>query len=82
MNQSRNHLIKKLVAIFNILLLTVLSSSFAFAEDKPKEEWLFAHIADEAQMSNNTTIDMPVTRGIRAFTDRQNPTGEQFAAGV
>jgi hypothetical protein len=78
---------KRLITTFNILLLAALSSSFAFAEghSQPKEEWLFVHTADEAQVTNNTTIVMPVTRDIFAFTDRPYRkhaymTGEQFAS--
>jgi hypothetical protein len=37
---------KRLITTFNILLLAALSSSFAFAEDKPAVEWLFVHTAD------------------------------------
>jgi hypothetical protein len=76
---------KRLITTFNILLLAALSSSFAFAEDKPaQEEWLFVHTAEEAQVTNNTTIVMPVTRDVFAFTDRPYRkhaymTGEQFA---
>ncbi len=76
---------KQLITTFNILLLAALSSSFAFAEDKPAEEWLFVHTAEEAQVINNTTIVLPVKRDIFAFTDRPYRkhaymTGEQFAS--
>jgi hypothetical protein len=78
---------KRLITTFNIFLLAALSSSFAFAEghSQPKEEWLFVHTADEAQVTNNTTIVMPVTRDVFAFTDRPYRkhaymTGEQFAS--
>jgi hypothetical protein len=76
---------KRLITTFNIFLMVALSSSFAFAEDKPEEEWLFVHTADEAQVINTTTIVMPVTRDIFAFTDRPYRkhaymTGEQFAS--
>jgi hypothetical protein len=78
---------KRLITTFNILLLAALSSSFAFAEghSQPKEEWLFVHTADEAQVINTTTIVIPVTRDIFAFTDRPYRkhgymTGEQFAS--
>jgi hypothetical protein len=77
---------KRLITTFNILLLAALSSSVAFAEDKPaQEEWLFVHTAEEAQVINNTTIVMPVTRDVFAFTDRPYRkhaymTGEQFAS--
>ncbi len=76
---------KQLITTFNILLLAALTSSFAFAEDKPAEEWLFVHTAQEAQVINTTTIVIPVTRDIFAFTDRPYRkhgymTGEQFAS--
>jgi hypothetical protein len=78
---------KRLITTFNILLLAALSSSFAFADGQPqpKEEWLFIQTADEAQILNNTTIVMPVTRKIFAFTDRPDRkhaymTGAQFAS--
>jgi hypothetical protein len=78
---------KRLITTFNIFLLAALSSSFAFAEghSQPKEEWLFVHTAEEAQVTNNTTIVMPVTRDVFAFTDRPYRkhayiTGEQFAS--
>jgi hypothetical protein len=76
---------KRLITTFNILLLAALSSSFAFAEDKPAEEWLFVHTAEEAQVINTTTIVIPATRDIFAFTDRPYRkhgymTGEQFAS--
>ena len=69
----------------SIIILSLFVSTFAFAEDKPAEEWLFVHTAEEAQVTNNTTIVMPVTRDIFAFTDRPYRkhaymTGEQFAS--
>jgi hypothetical protein len=69
----------------SIIILSLMASTFTFAEDKPAEEWLFVHTADEAQVTNNTTIVMPVTRDVFAFTDRPYRkhaymTGEQFAS--
>jgi hypothetical protein len=69
----------------SIIILSLMACTFTFAEDKPAEEWLFVHTADEAQVINNTTIVMPVTRDIFAFTDRPYRkhgymTGEQFAS--
>ena len=69
----------------SIIILSLMACAFTFAEDKPAEEWLFVHTADEAQVTNNTTIVMPVTRDIFAFTDRPYRkhaymTGEQFAS--
>jgi hypothetical protein len=70
----------------SIIILSLMASTFTFAEDKPaQEEWLFVHTAEEAQVTNNTTIVMPVTRDIFAFTDRPYRkhayiTGDQFAS--
>jgi hypothetical protein len=68
-----------------IILLSLMASTFTFAEDKAAEEWLFVHTTEEAQVTNNTTIVMPVTRDIFALTDRHYRkhaymTGEQFAS--
>ena len=69
----------------SIIILSLMACAFTFAEDKPAEEWLFVHTGEEAQVTNNTTIVMPVTRDIFAFTDRPYRkhaymTGEQFAS--
>ena len=76
---------KSITSKLSIIILSLMASTFTFAEDKPAEEWLFVHTADEAQVTNNTTIVMPVTRDIFAFTDRPYRkhaymTGEQFAS--
>jgi len=43
------------------------------AEDAAKPaEWLFVHTAQTAEMTSATTLVMPVTRDIFAFTDRPN----------
>jgi hypothetical protein len=70
----------------SIIILSLMAFACSSTEDKPaQEEWLFVHTADEAQVTNNTTIVMPVTRDIFAFTDRPYRkhaymTGEQFAS--
>jgi hypothetical protein len=76
---------KSITSKISIIILSLMASTFTFAEDKPAEEWLFVHTADEAQVTNNTTIVIPVTRDIFAFTDRPYRkhaymTGEQFAS--
>jgi hypothetical protein len=76
---------KSIISKSSIIILSLMVSTFTFAEDKPAEEWLFVHTADEAQVTNNTTIVIPVTRDIFAFTDRPYRkhaymTGEQFAS--
>ena len=37
---------------------------------KSDESWLFVHTAENAQVINKTTIIIPLTRDIFAFTDR------------
>jgi hypothetical protein len=70
----------------SIIILSLMAFACSSTEDKPaQEEWLFVHTADEAQVTNNTTIVMPVTRDVFAFTDRPYRkhaymTGEQFAS--
>jgi hypothetical protein len=77
---------KSITSKISIIILSLMASTFTFAEDKPaQEEWLFVHTAEEAQVTNNTTIVMPVTRDVFAFTDRPYRkhaymTGEQFAS--
>jgi hypothetical protein len=77
---------KSITSKISIIILSLMACTFTFAEDKPAEEWLFVHTAEEAQVINNTTIVMPVTRDVFAFTDRPYRkhaymTGEQFASG-
>ena len=76
---------KSITSKISIIILLLMTSTFTFAEDKPAEEWLFVHTAQEAQVINATTIVIPVTRDVFAFTDRPNRkhaymTGEQFAS--
>ena len=44
----------------------------AIAEEAKPAEWLFVHTAETAEMTSATTLVMPVTRDIFAFTDRPN----------
>jgi hypothetical protein len=76
---------KSITSKISIIILSLMACTFTFAEDKPAEEWLFVHTAEEAQVINTTTIVIPVTRDIFAFTDRPYRkhgymTGEQFAS--
>ena len=58
----------------NIKKLLLLSGFLVFActsdTKKSHESWLFVHTAGTAQVTNSTTIIMPLTRDIFAFTDR------------
>ncbi|MDA0863886.1 MAG: hypothetical protein O3B88_04390 [Bacteroidetes bacterium] len=56
---------KKLIYIF----LTVLIVGCSSDTKKSNESWLFVHTADNAQVTT-TTIVMPMTNDIFAFTDR------------
>ena len=61
-------LLQSLIAI----TAAVFFSTSAIAEDAKPAEWLFVHTAQTAEMTLDTTLVMPVTRDIFAFTDRPN----------
>jgi hypothetical protein len=64
---------RKIVTLASALLTGIFFSSAAIAEDAAKPaEWLFVHTAETAEMTSATTLVMPVTREIFAFTDRPN----------
>ena len=72
---------KKLFYLFLGLLIVACSSD----TKKSNESWLFVHTAYNTQVTNTTTIMMPVTNDIFAFTDRPYRkhfymNGEQFAS--
>lgn len=51
----------------------LLFYSSAFAEDAAQSaQWLFVNTAQTAEVTSATTVVMPVTREIFAFTDRPN----------
>ena len=54
------------------LIASLLFTTSAFAEEAKPAEWLFVHTAQTAEMTSATTLVMPVTRDIFAFTDRPN----------
>ena len=60
--------LQSLVAITAV----VFFSTSAIADDAKLAEWLFVHTAQTAEMTSDTTLVMPVTRDIFAFTDRPN----------
>jgi len=61
---------KKLLYLFISTSIFLASCSKDCATPEPQEEWLFVHTAVSAQILNATTIEMPVTNKILAFTDR------------
>jgi hypothetical protein len=63
---------KTILTLATALITGLLFSSSAIAEDAKPAEWLFVHTAQTAEMTSATTLIMPVTRDIFAFTDRPN----------
>ena len=63
---------KTMLTVVTALITGLFFSSFAIAEDAKPAEWLFVHTAQTAEMTSATTLVMPVTRDIFAFTDRPN----------
>ena len=72
------------------LYLSAVTSVFmsSCSKDDPipeeKEEWLFVHTAESAQILNTTTIVMPLADDVLAFTDRPyrksyHMTGQHYA---
>jgi len=56
-----------------LALVMAMGTQGVAAEDAAKPaEWLFVHTAETAGMTSATTLVMPVTRDIFAFTDRPN----------
>jgi hypothetical protein len=63
---------KHILTVATVLITGLFFSSSAIAEDAKPAEWLFVHTAETAEMTSATTLVMPVTRDIFAFTDRPN----------
>ena len=63
---------KNILTVATALVTGLFFSSSAIAEDAKPAEWLFVHTAETAEMTSATTLVMPVTRDIFAFTDRPN----------
>ena len=63
---------KTILTVVTALITGLFFSSSAIAEDAKPAEWLFVHTAQTAEMTSDTTLVMPVTRDIFAFTDRPN----------
>ena len=62
-------------SIHTVVLASIMGlffSSSAIAEEAKPAQWLFVHTAEIAEMTSATTLVMPVTRDIFAFTDRPN----------
>ncbi len=63
---------KTILTVATALITVLFVNSSAIAEDAKPAEWLFVHTAQTAEMTSATTLVMPVTRDIFAFTDRPN----------
>jgi|ETNmetMinimDraft_20_1059909.scaffolds.fasta_scaffold144544_1 hypothetical protein len=76
---------KTILTVATALITGLFFSTSAIAEDAKPAEWLFVHTAETAEMTSATTLVMPVTRDIFAFTDRPNRlhtymTAQQFVS--
>ena len=63
---------KTILTLATALITGLSFNSSAIAEDAKPAEWLFVHTAETAEMTSATTLVMPATREIFAFTDRPN----------
>ena len=63
---------KKLIYLFLALIIVACISDDSNNVDDTQVEWLYVHTAIEANATNSTTLVMPVTNDIFAFTDRPN----------
>ena len=63
---------KTILTVATALITGLFFSSSAIAEEAKPAEWLFVHTAQTAEMTSPTTLVMPATRDIFAFTDRPN----------
>lgn len=67
--------------LIKLLILMVILHIAGCANQSPvlnsKDKWIFAHMATHAEISNNTTLVIPLTQDIIAFT--QDPYQKQAA---
>ena len=61
---------KVVLTVASALITGLFFNTSAIAEEPA--EWLFVQTAESAEMTSDTTLVMPVTREIFAFTDRPN----------
>ena len=62
----------KLLRSLAAITAAIFFATSSFAEDAKSAEWLLVHTTSTAEMTSETTLVMPVTRDIFAFTDRPN----------
>ena len=64
--------LKNILTMLTAPLAGLFIGNATMADDANTREWLFVHTAETAEMTSDTTLVMPVTREIFAFTDRPN----------
>lgn len=63
---------KKILYLLLIINISCTSDDNGLSNNNLEKEWLYTHIANEATALSNTSISIPVTEDIFAFTDRPN----------
>ena len=63
---------KKGIYLFLTLIIVACSTDDNNNVDDTQVEWLYVHTAIEANATNSTTLVIPFTEDIFAFTDRPN----------
>jgi surface protein len=76
---------KKLTYLFLALIIVACTTDDNNNVDDTQAEWLYVHTAIEANATNSTTLVIPFTEDIFAFTDRPNRehkyiSGDEFAS--
>ena len=71
---------KKLTYLFLTLIIVACTTDDSNNVDDTQAEWLYVHTAIEANATNSTTLVMPVTNDIFAFTDRPNREHKYISA--
>ncbi|MBT5300947.1 MAG: hypothetical protein HN551_13965 [Tateyamaria sp.] len=70
----------KMLRSLAAITAAIFFATSTIAEDAKPAEWLFVHTASTAEMTSDTTLVMPVTREIFAFTDRPNRRHDYITA--
>ena len=71
---------KKGIYLFLALLIVACSTDDNNNVDDTQAEWLYVHTAIEANATNSTTLVIPFTEDIFAFTDRPNREHKYISA--
>ncbi len=71
---------KKFIYLFLALIIVACSTDDNNNVDDTQVEWLYVHTAIEANATNSTTLVIPFTEDIFAFTDRPNREHKYISA--